>query len=493
MRYKDGNDDKPKPDISIMILNWNTAKLLEQCLTSIIQNTDSISYELMIIDNNSAGTDFKKVKQKFSEYTNFTWIENNKNVGGLAHNQVLPYCRGRYLLLMGPDTIVLPQCLKKMVDFLDNNKEAGAVTAKLLNPDGSPQNYYFKFWNLLMVFFSTLAGRLIDKLFFKDRFKRDNFGGNIDPNKIIVVEQPAAVCFMFRRNLIATEYIIDVDFPFYFGDVDLCKRIYDKGYKIFLLPSAEVIHFQGSSFKKADSNWKSKEYRSSLIKYFKKYHKNKVMLLKLILLLDDVGKYIYKKLFTSFVECMERELSDCDTVLDLGCGRNSPIQYYNVPFSVGVELSEPYLEESKKKGIHNQYMKADIRKVEFKLKSFDAVLCLEVLEHLTKEEGYELIKKMERWARKKIIITTPNEYLRRDGYDNNPLQEHKSGWSVEELEMFGFKVFGMDGCKKLREYKGSVKYKSTLFWEIISVLTQKITYRHPKLAFQLYAVKEIEN
>ena len=286
----------PKPDVSIITLNWNTAELLEQCINSLVQNSSDISYEMMIIDNNSKGTDFKRVKQKFSEYTNFTWRENNENIGGIANNEVLPYCRGRYLLLMGPDTIVLPHSLKKMVDFMDNNKESGAVTAKLLNPDGSPQNYYFKFWNLSMVFFSTMAGRLTDRVFFGGRYKRYYFGWDIDSNKITTVEQPAGACFMLRRDLV-TDYITDEDLPFYFGDVDLCKRIYEKGYKIFLIPSAEVIHFQGSSFKKANKDWAAKEYRSSLIKYFKKYHKDKVIFLILLLVLDEAVKYIYEKLF----------------------------------------------------------------------------------------------------------------------------------------------------------------------------------------------------
>ena len=200
----------------------------------------------------------------------------------------------------------------------------------------------------------------------------------------------------------------------------------------------------------------------------------------------------YKKFFksSSWIDYLKKELSDCDTILDLGCGYNSSIQYCNVPFSVGVELFEPYLQESKKKGIHNQYIKADVRKVELKPKSFDAVVLLDVLEHLTKEEGYELIRKMEKYARKKIIIFTPNGLVWQDGCDNNSLQEHKSGWGVEELEKLGFKVFGINGWKKLRGYKASLKYKPTLLWHIISNLTQKITYYFPKFAFQLFVVKE---
>lgn len=206
-----------------------------------------------------------------------------------------------------------------------------------------------------------------------------------------------------------------------------------------------------------------------------------------------VLKSIYRKIFPGVTEYLKNELQGCESVLDLGCGYNSPIQYCKVPFSVGVELFEPYLKESKKKGIHNKYIKADIRKIEFKPKSFDAVIAVEVLEHLTKEEGHKLIANMERWARKKIIISTPNGYLYQTEVDGNLLQEHKSGWSVEELKNLGFKVRGLNGFKPLRGYAATIKYKPKFLWRIISDLTQKITYYYPKLAFQLFAVKEIKN
>jgi len=206
-----------------------------------------------------------------------------------------------------------------------------------------------------------------------------------------------------------------------------------------------------------------------------------------------VLKSIYRKIFPGSTEYLKKELRKCKSVLDLGCGYNSPIQYCKIPFSVGVELFEPYLEESKRKGIHNQYLKADIREIEFKPKSFDAVLAIEVLEHLQKEEGLDLIKKMEKWAKKKIVITTPNGYLWQADADDNPLQKHQSGWSAKELEELGFKVLGFNGWKKFRGYAASIKYKPKLFWTIISDLTQKITYYYPEWAFQLFAVKEIKN
>ncbi len=193
-----------------------------------------------------------------------------------------------------------------------------------------------------------------------------------------------------------------------------------------------------------------------------------------------------------YTDCFKKELQGCNTVLDLGCGYSSPIQYCNITFSVGVEFFETYLQTSKKKSIHNQYVRADIRKIEFKPRSFDAVIALDVLEHLSKEEGHELIKKMEKWAKEKVILFTPNGYLWQDGWDNNPLQEHKSGWSVKELRELGFKVVGIDGWKKLRGYTSLIKYKPIHLWSIISDLTQIITYYYPNQAFELFAVKKNE-
>jgi len=193
---------------------------------------------------------------------------------------------------------------------------------------------------------------------------------------------------------------------------------------------------------------------------------------------------------------LKKELSGCDIILDLGCGRHSVLAYSNVlssvKCSIGVELFDPYLLESRRNRIHSQYIKADVRKIEFKPKTLDAAVALDLLEHLTKEEGVDLINRMGKWARKKVIVFTPNGYLQQDAYDENPLQEHRSGWSIKELQGLGFEVFGMNGWKNLRGYKASLKYKPSFLWEMVSSISQIITYRHPRLAFQLLAVKQIK-
>jgi len=199
----------------------------------------------------------------------------------------------------------------------------------------------------------------------------------------------------------------------------------------------------------------------------------------------------HRRSFRGQREHLNKELASCSRVLDLGCGNNSILQYCNVPLSVGVELFNPYLQESKRKGIHSQYIMADVRKLEFKPKSFDAVIAFELLDHLTKQEGYALINKATEWTKKKVIITTLNGYAWQVTFDNNPLQEYKSSWDVKELRDLGFKVRGFNRWKRLTGYRGELKYRPAFLWSRVSDLTDEIIYYFPRLSFLLIATKRI--
>lgn len=263
-------------DLSILIINWNTKDLLENCLESILENVKNIAYEVIIADNNSSDDSASFVKQYFPH---LTLLVNNKNIGGLANIRALPYCQGKYVLLLGPDTVVLPGAVERMVGFLNTHDEAGAVSAYLLYPNGRFQRYYNSFPN---VFFNlTLLGRLIDKIILHRRYFREYYAQGIDFSKIVLVDQPCGACFMIRREVI-TEIggIVDNDFvcvrALWFNDVSLCRRIYEHGHKIFVLPKARIIHFKHSSFKKADKLFQSKEYTLGLLTYVRKYEKSKI-------------------------------------------------------------------------------------------------------------------------------------------------------------------------------------------------------------------------
>lgn len=173
-----------------------------------------------------------------------------------------------------------------------------------------------------------------------------------------------------------------------------------------------------------------------------------------------------------------REAIDAKSYLDLGCGRHSfssilPEDIY----SIGIDIFEPYLKESSTYKRHTGYIRADLRQLEIREKSFDVVMFLDVLEHFTKEEGEDLINKAERIARRKVIIFTPNGFLDQHEYDDNIFQLHKSGWTVADFKRRGYRTYGARGLKCI----GKIKW--------FSVFTQSIVYFFPKISYQLFCVK----
>ena len=114
-----------------------------------------------------------------------------------------------------------------------------------------------------------------------------------------------------------------------------------------------------------------------------------------------------------------------------------------------------------------------------------------MIEHLRKKDGVQLLRTMERVARKKIIILTPNEFCHQDHYDQNPYQHHKSGWNKRDFEKFGYKVYGLRSFKFIRGACATIKYKPWIIWGIIAFITEPFLYYFPSLSYQLLAVKTL--
>ncbi len=188
-----------------------------------------------------------------------------------------------------------------------------------------------------------------------------------------------------------------------------------------------------------------------------------------------------------------KELVNCDSVLDLGCGRHSMVPI--IPSQIrttGVELHESAFNEAVSKGRHWAYVHGDVTKVEFPDKSFDAVVLLDVIEHLSKDDGLKLITKMKRWAKKKIIVFTPNGFLHQHEYDENPLMEHLSGWSVTDFKQSSFGVYGVGGFKFLKPEDFNDERKPG-FVDYVIDLSQAYTYFQPETAFQLFCVYRVSD
>jgi len=167
-----------------------------------------------------------------------------------------------------------------------------------------------------------------------------------------------------------------------------------------------------------------------------------------------------------------------------------------------VETFKPYLEESKRKKIHTEYIEKKVEEVDFPDKSFDAVILIEVLEHLPEKQGYEILKKAEKWAKKKVIVSMPNGFLPQKALDGNPFQKHLSGWSIETMKGLGFHCRGLAGFKFLRQeapvsgagddFMASIRLRPRFFWFIVATLSQLVTYPFPADAFELFCIKKIK-
>lgn len=206
-----------------------------------------------------------------------------------------------------------------------------------------------------------------------------------------------------------------------------------------------------------------------------------------------VHRNFYTKVFPDFIAELGRELGGCDSVLDVGCGSNSPLKNFSGRFySEGVDAFLPSIEKSKEKGIHNRYHKMDVLDIgnKFGGNSFDCVVALDLIEHLGKKDGMKLISKMENIAGKKVIIFTPNGFVRQEEYDGNRHQVHKSGWSVHEMKKMGYDVIGINGLKSLRDEFARIRLHPKFFWWVVSDITQKFVRNSPEKAFQILCVKE---
>jgi hypothetical protein len=161
-------------------------------------------------------------------------------------------------------------------------------------------------------------------------------------------------------------------------------------------------------------------------------------------------------------------------------------------YTVGVDAFEPAIEESKKLGIHSEYKLMYWRKLrqEYKDKSNDCVCALDFIEHLSKNDGIKLIRFMERIARKKVIISTPNGFLPQGIYYDNPLQIHLSGWDSNEMKEMGYRVIGTNGWKPLRGEVGIIKWHPRFFWGRFSLLSQLLVANRPSIAFGILCIKD---
>lgn len=253
-------------DVSIIIVNWNTRELLRNCLESIYEQAGDVDYEVIVTDNASSDGSVEMVKEGFPRVI---LVENTENRGfAAANNQDMAKAKGRYILLLNSDTIILDKTIEKTVSFADFHPEAGIVGCRVLNPDKTLQPTCFMFHSILNMLLST---SYLYKLFPKNKFfgrERMTWWDRDDVRKVEVVTG----CFMLvRQEAIQQVGIMDEQFFMYGEETDWCYRFRQAGWKNMFTPDAEIIHLGGQSTEQVKRTMILQK-RKSILQFMKKHH-----------------------------------------------------------------------------------------------------------------------------------------------------------------------------------------------------------------------------
>lgn len=188
-------------------------------------------------------------------------------------------------------------------------------------------------------------------------------------------------------------------------------------------------------------------------------------------------------------DILKRELNgDICTVLDIGCGRGT-FKTFRKFDSTGIDILPDNIKTSEINGNYKHLIQGDIRELNIADKSFDAVSCIEIIEHLTKDEGWELLDRIERIARKTVIVTTPWGFYSLAGRKYNPYLDHQSGWLPEEFRQKGYTVYPM---MSIRLRWGNNPVFIMLAYGLSIILRPLIKKYPEKLCGCFIAVKSVE-
>lgn len=186
---------------------------------------------------------------------------------------------------------------------------------------------------------------------------------------------------------------------------------------------------------------------------------------------------------------LKKTLRSSSSVLEIGCGTGSALKHMKARHMIiGLDCYEPAIQEHFSAVGYNSYVVADMRSMPFPDRAFDAVVCLDVIEHVPREEGFELLRKMEVLARKTVVVYTPNGFVEQAA-SVNPWQRHVSGWTIDDFKSRGYATYGIYGHKGLRGPYARLNRKPFVFWEVISRLSHFYTKVKPSSAYALCAVK----
>lgn len=252
--------------LSVVIVNYNVKHFIEQCLFSVLKACEYVSCEVFVVDNNSVDGSVALIKEKFP------WVillENKSNLGfSVANNQAIKVAKGEYVLLLNPDTVVQEDTFKKVIDFMDQHPEAGALGVKMLDGQGNFAPESKRGLPTPKVALYKMLG--LSKLFPQSaKFGRYHLT-HLSKHHIHEIEVVSGAFMLIRKSVLAQIGLLDETFFMYGEDIDLSYRIKKAGYKNYYYPHTQIIHYKGESTKRNSLNYVLIFYKAMVI--FSKKH-----------------------------------------------------------------------------------------------------------------------------------------------------------------------------------------------------------------------------
>ena len=248
-------------DLSIIIVNRNTKKLLLDCVGSIFNTVPPLSFEVFVVDNASSDESISALK---SAFPSIVCIENKKNLGfARANNQAIVLSKGRYAALLNTDTVLTEGALDAIVKFMDSNNKAAICGGQLLNEDGSLQNS--------IASIPTLATELLNKSLLKFLFPKKYPGKKSRFEKPTEVASIIGACMVVSRKAIEKAGMLDEAYFFFLEETDWCLAMKKAGFSVFFLPHSRIYHLQGQTAKKNLKAARIEYWRSKYISFRKHY------------------------------------------------------------------------------------------------------------------------------------------------------------------------------------------------------------------------------
>lgn len=285
-------------DVSVIIVNYNTLDLISNCIESIISLTKGVSYEIIVVDNCSQDGSEDILRRMYGNRINY--IHLYQNIGfGRANNEGIKIARGRNILFLNPDTILINNAIKILSDFLDKNDEVGACGGNLYDLNMNPTHSFRRYFPGIISEINDLLHLLPEKLFVRDR--EFNYR-----HRILNVAYITGADLMVKRQVLDRVGLFDPRFFMYYEDTELCYRISLIRKKIASLAEAKIQHLEGKSIT-VSVNRSILGYRSKriyfLLTHSKTYTKIVMIIVRLNLLTRIFSfRFIDKKKYSDFLK-----------------------------------------------------------------------------------------------------------------------------------------------------------------------------------------------